>query len=251
MDLVELERHLRHEFAKPELSFHLRLFRWLGETSSGSNALGELIEQKVLESDVETRLKSEIRTPVQAAGVLQKLQMAVTFIVNSRDVLDSEVLGNMKLSDYLHQVLQEQPDSLQSATAEAEVKLRHVDDFVRLLKSVIQSDPMEGLPDKYRQELAPELQEKVHKLATKLSVHLETILRAMVGVVAYLADGGQKEDQKMVDWIPPYLEYSFSEVEAAHAVETNFPEDLQLAHFEKVYNGLKTAMEDGSAAGGS
>merc|ERR1712151_685068 len=29
LDLVELERHLRYEFAKPELSFQLRLFQWL------------------------------------------------------------------------------------------------------------------------------------------------------------------------------------------------------------------------------
>jgi hypothetical protein len=251
LDLVELERHLRHEFAKPELSFHLRLFQWLGETSSGSNSLRDLIAQTALESEVQARLKSEIRTPVQAAAILQKLQMAATFIVNSRDVLDAATLGTMKLCDYLTQVLAEPTDSLQSATAQAEVQLRHVDDFVRVLNGVIHADPMDGLPEKFRQELTPELEGKLADLATNLADHLDPILRAMEGLVTYLSEGGQNEDTAMVEWIPPCLEYMFGQAESAEAATANFPKEMKLSHFERVYVGLKNRREAGPAAGSS
>eukprot|EP00928_Gymnodinium_smaydae_P026157 TRINITY_DN20620_c0_g3_i1.p1 TRINITY_DN20620_c0_g3~~TRINITY_DN20620_c0_g3_i1.p1 ORF type:complete len:2296 (+),score=626.34 TRINITY_DN20620_c0_g3_i1:937-6888(+) len=247
LDFVELERHLRHEFARPELSFHLRLFQWLGESSSGSNSLAQLIPQRDLPPEVESRLRGEIRTPVLAAGALQKLQMAATFIVNSRDSLNSEVMAGMKVSDYLSSVLAEPQDSLPSSTARSEVHLCHVDAFVRMLKGVIHSDPMEQLPFKYKAELESDLKKKVCKAATEMPELVERIVRAMQGLVDNMQDGGADQEQKMSDWLCAYLEMIFEDSEAADAVGSHFPADLKLKHWNATYLALKQTLESGDS----
>lgn len=246
LDLVELERHLRHEFAKPELSFHLRLFQWLGEGTQGSNMLKEHIAQRDLPPEVEGRLRGEIRTPVLAAAALQKLQMAATFIVNSRDSMSSDVLSAMKLTDYLSSVLAEPPDSFPSATARSEVNLCHVDAFVRLLKNIIHADPMETLPEKYKMKLGSDLEARVSVAAATLSPdRVEGVTQALLSLVDYLSDGGIDKEQQIIDWLEPLL----ADPELGAAVRSNFPAELALKHLDALYRALKKALAAGPSAG--
>merc|ERR1712183_79512 len=114
------------------------------------NELGSLIPQRDLSPEIEERLRSEIRSPVHAATCLQKVQIAATFIVNSRESLSSDTMGEVKLAEDLSSVLAEGRNCLPSATACSEVCLFHVDAFVRLVKRIINHDPMECLPVRYK-----------------------------------------------------------------------------------------------------
>jgi len=249
LDLVELERQLRHEFARPELAFELRLFQWLGETSGGTNSLMALIQQRDLSPEVEGRLRNEIRTPVQAAACMQKLQMAATFIVNSKDSLETDTIGGMKLADYLAQVLAEPPDSIPSATARAEVCLHHVDAFARLIKSVIHHDPMDLLPFKFKVQLDAALEAKVAKAAAEIQDQVESTIKAMEALVDTLESKPPDAEQTLTEWLGTYVDLIFSDSNCAAAITRAFPAELKLKHWDSTYRILRKAPAAASAPG--
>jgi len=243
IDFKELERHLRHEFTKPELSFELELFKWLGETSSGTSQLAALIPQRDLSPEVDSRLRTEIHSPVEAATCLQKAQMAATFIVNSGASLASDNIGEMKLGEYLKRVLAESADCLPSATARTEVNLNNFDAFVRLLKSIIQHDPMEPLPSHYKDNLPQRLEDELRKAAQAMLEKLETLAVAMGDLVDMaLKDNGPNPDQKLLDWLCPALEYSLDEGEIAKKVNDTFPHGLKMRHWAGTYGLIQNII---------
>eukprot|EP00927_Polykrikos_kofoidii_P010323 TRINITY_DN14364_c0_g1_i2.p1 TRINITY_DN14364_c0_g1~~TRINITY_DN14364_c0_g1_i2.p1 ORF type:complete len:2263 (-),score=477.65 TRINITY_DN14364_c0_g1_i2:108-6365(-) len=237
LDLVELERHLRHEFARPELSLELQLFKWLGEDAAGGNELRNLIPQALLSPEVEGRLRAEIRTPVQAARCMQKLQMTATFIVHSREALSSKALGQMKLSEYLEKVLQEEPEGLPSATARSEVYLCHLDHFVQVVRSIIHNDPMEPLNAKYKAEISTELEAALRSAAESMKDQVELIAMVMERSVDYFRETTFDGAQNMSDWLPAFIQDEDSH--CSSLVEKAFPAELKLKHWEATYRVLK------------
>merc|ERR1712187_916291 len=79
-------------------------------------------------------------------------------------------------SEYLRSVLSESPDSLPSPTAVAEVHLWHVDAFAKLLKQIINKDPMESIDLKYQAELPKDLKEALVKVKASLPEALIEIM---------------------------------------------------------------------------
>merc|ERR1712176_486836 len=89
---------------------------------------------------------------------LQKVQMSIAFILKSGGGLSGEHAGEMLLSDYMRSVLSESSDSLPSPTSRKEVHLCHVDGFAKLLKQLINKDPMEYVDVKYKKPLPKDVE---------------------------------------------------------------------------------------------
>eukprot|EP00929_Paragymnodinium_shiwhaense_P043162 TRINITY_DN22233_c0_g2_i1.p1 TRINITY_DN22233_c0_g2~~TRINITY_DN22233_c0_g2_i1.p1 ORF type:complete len:3205 (-),score=983.73 TRINITY_DN22233_c0_g2_i1:80-9475(-) len=244
IDFLELERHLRHQFAKPEIALHMGLFQWLGDQdASFTNELMAVVPQRDLDLEVVARLKAEIRTPVQAAQCLQKLQMAATFIINSKEALVASTLGKMKLVDYMEQVLSEPGESLPSATARAEVHIHHVDAFVKLVKGVIYQDPMDALPGIYKAPLPPALEAGLQAaiMHEGLRGKLAMICEIMERGVEDFTSGTNAPSTPMVGWVANFIDYREGDGPCARLVEQVFPAGLEMQHWEASYRVLKAA----------
>ena len=80
--------------------------------------------------------------------------MSVNFILKAGGGLSEEYTGEMLLDEYMRTVLCEiASDSLPSATARSEVHLWHIDAFARLLKQIINKNPMDMVDSRYKVRL--------------------------------------------------------------------------------------------------
>ncbi|CAE7766305.1 unnamed protein product [Symbiodinium sp. CCMP2592] len=118
----------------------MRGFQWLGESFSAGGELRSVIKQRDLLPDNIDRLKSEIPSPAIANTCLQKVEMAIAFILKSGSSLGTEKSGEMLLADYMRSVLAESPESFMGSGACADVRLWHVDSYVRILKQVVNKE---------------------------------------------------------------------------------------------------------------
>merc|ERR1740121_545266 len=109
-DLKQLERQLRQRLARPEITMELREFQWLGEAVVQAD-LKAVIKQKDLLPDIVERIKSEMNSPSLANSCMQKVRMAISFILKSSSFLgdgstgdgtgkakQKEQIGEMRLS---------------------------------------------------------------------------------------------------------------------------------------------------------
>jgi len=175
-NLKQLEHQLRKELARPEIETEMRGFQWLGDAFSGGNEMKDAIEQKDLMPDTIDRIKMELSSPAMASLCLQKVQMSISFILKSGSSLGAQNAGDMLLNDYMRNVLCETSDSLPSAYARAEVRLAHADCFVKVLRSLVNKDPMDGVEAKYKAELPEDLAKPIRdNKATAPSSLIETM----------------------------------------------------------------------------
>lgn len=175
-DFKQLEQQLRREMSKPEITMEIRGFQWLGEAFSGSNELQAVIKQRELMPDVLERLKTELTTPTAANMALQKVQMSKSFILQSGGGLSKEHGGEMLLSEYLSNILAESHDSMPSRTARSEVHLCHIDSFVKLLRQIINKNPMDGIDPKYKTDLPKDLEDAIAAAKSNLPAALVDFL---------------------------------------------------------------------------
>merc|ERR1712099_67763 len=117
---------------------------------------------------------SEMNSPSLANSCMQKVRMAISFILKSSSFLgdgstgdgtgkskQKEQIGEMRLSEYLSSVLAETSETIPSAAARSEVCLWHLASFEAVLKDVINFDPTESIDPKYRVPLPEELLDKL------------------------------------------------------------------------------------------
>jgi len=235
-DFKQMEHHLGRELSKPEITMELRAFQWLGDNVSGNNELKTVIKQKDLMPDTIERLKVEMSSPSVANLCLQKVQMSVSFILKSGGGLSTEQAGEMLLSNYLQTILSESPDSLPSATARAQVHLWHIDSFVKVLRQIINKDPLESVDPKYKVELPKELEDAVKSAKP----HIPEILIEVLGsfAEARLTETYLGENYSLIEVLGTAMdEFDVSREDAA-AVNDNLPEGLLMKHWGMVYRVL-------------
>jgi len=236
-DFKLLESHLGRELSRPEITMELRGFQWLGESFAGGNELKEVIKQKDLMPDTMERLRGELASPSVANMCLQKVQMSISFILKSGGGLSTEHAGEMLLSEYLHSVLSESPDSLPSATARSQVHLWHVDSFTKLLKQIINKDPMDAIDPKYRADLPKELEEALEAAKARIpDVFLEVLGNF---AETRLTETYIGETVPMMDCVGQVLpDFDLSQ-EAEDSITNNLPDGLLMKHWAAVYRVLK------------
>jgi hypothetical protein len=232
-DFKQLEAKLRRDLAKPGITVELRQFQWLGESYSVGNELRNVVRQRDLPPDICDRIRKEINSATMANTCLQKVQMSVSFILKA-GVLSMDSAGSMPLSEYLRNVLSEGPESLPSATARVEVHLSHVDAFAKLLKSIINKDPMDNIEPKYRVEMPKELQAQVASIKKDLPEDLVDILSQFAESV--LKEAVISDTVPIMDTLREALSHN---TEALKEVEKLLPAELQMMHWACLYKLLK------------
>lgn len=237
-DFQQLEQQLRRELARPEITMELRGFHWLGESvGGGGSELRQVIKQKDILPDVIERLKKELGSPTVANGCLQKVQMSVSFILKSGGGLSDERAGEMLLSEYMRTVLSESPDSLPSATARSEIQLWHVDALSKVLKQIINKDPMESIALKYRTDLPTEL-------AEALAVAKVDLPEALLELFANTAEGRLSEEfigdtVPMLEMLKMVMDDDGTPPDTVMEVEKHLPKGLLMKHWAATYKALK------------
>merc|ERR1712137_87359 len=163
---------------------------------------------------------------------MQKVQMAVTFIMKARAGFSTERAGDMLLSEYLRKVLSEGDDALPSATARREVHLHHVDNFVKLLRGLMNKDPLEKMDISYQAELDKELAEEIKRIRKELPAGLPDAMRDFAE--SYLSETYIGAATPMIDTLPhmPNLP------DDAEASISKMPSELKMKHFAAVYKLL-------------
>jgi len=236
-DFKQMEHHLGRELSRPEITMELRGFQWLGDNVLGNSELKSVINQKDLMPDTIERLKAEMNSPSLGNLCLQKVQMSVSFILKSGGGLSTEQAGEMLLSNYLQTILAESPDSLPSATARAQVHLWHIDSFVKVLRQIINKDPLESVDPRYKAELPKELQDAL--IAAK--PHIPEVLIEVLGTFAEstLTETFLADSSPMMDVLDPVMEGSDLTRADMNAVSENLPAGLLMKHWGAVYNLLK------------
>jgi len=237
-DFKQLEQQLRRELAKPEITMELRGFHWLGESFSAGNELKQVIRQKDILPDHAERMKMELSSPSVANDCLQKVYMSISFILKSGGGLSGEHAGEMHLIEYLRTVLSEGPESLPSATARAEVRLSHVDSFVKLLKQLVNKDPMDSIDPKYCVDLPKDLEDLV--AASVERIPKELLLSVLANFAeTRLTETWIGEEHKMLE-ILESVEDLTEEADNFQAVRDNLPDGLLMKHWAAVYKVLKS-----------
>jgi len=244
LELALVEEHLRQALWKPSIVLEINHFKWLGEASDSGIELRGVVDQDELGADVLTRLKSELNSPALASQCLQKVQMAVTFIlrtgVEGVAVVGSHVAKKL-LMEYLRDVLHEDDSSLPSPTARAEVELRHVDAFMAVLKEIMNKDPMDEASPKYKVELPADLRQELLGAATELPI-------------AYMLPALSQftEAQLVHEYIGPetlmvstleYIDALADDHERWTAIQRHMPADLKMKHWCATYTLLKGEAE--------
>jgi len=232
-DLSQLENQLRREMSRPEITMEIREFQWLGESMSSSAELKSVIKQRDLTPDVIERIKRDIGNSARANLCLQKVQMSVSFILKSGRSLSDQKASEMLLSEYMRSVLSESSDSLPSATAQMEVHLYHVDAFSRLLKQIINKDPMDMVDAKYKVAVPKEIEDQLKEVKSKLPNTLCDVMGSFAE--GYLAEGGIGEDYSILDVIMQF----FDSKEETSAITENMPSGLYMKHWASVYKIMK------------
>lgn len=235
-DFKQLEQHLRREMSRPEITMEVRGFQWLGESFSTTNELKLVIKQRELTPDIIDRIKVELSSPALANLCLQKVQMSVSFILKSGGGLSVEHAGEMLLSEYLRSVLSESPEGLPSSVARAEVHLWHVDAFSKLLRQLINKDPMDTVDPKYKAELPQDLKDRLLDAKPRIPAEAVRILgdfaesrltETWIGDTVPLIAALQEADDMDVG------------VETFKAILDNLPAGLEMKHWAAVYAVLK------------
>jgi len=164
-----LEKHLRQVLTRPTIRFEGKPFEWLGYGSSAGSVfdnLAMIIPQEPLPQRTKDRLRNELASPEKAFKVQRKVLMAMSFLLKSTN-LEGNVAGAQLLSNYLSSVLQD-PEELPSATANAEVHLKHLGSFANLIKSLLTQDPTDAIPNKYRASLPQDLHQQLVRVLHQL-----------------------------------------------------------------------------------
>jgi len=163
--------------------------------------------------------------------------MSVSFILKSGGGLSTEQAGEMLLSNYLQTILSESADSLPSATARAQVQLRHIDSLVKVLKQIINKDPLENMDPKYKAELPKDLEDALKSAKPRIP----EILIEVLGNFAEtrLTETYIGENYPLMDVLGTAMdEFGLSRDDAA-AVADNLPEGLLVMHWGMIYAMLK------------
>merc|ERR1712070_1160480 len=224
-DLDQLEQHLRQALAKPQIFIEHKQFNWLGEQRGNMlNELHEVIGQGELAEDVADRISSEISQASDASRCMQKVQMAVTFIMKSRAGFSTDIqAGDMLLSEYLRNVLSEEEDSLPTSTGRREVKLRHVDHFAKLLRSKLSQNPMDRVDPQYKCSLLePSLEAALRSLEVPPGV-ADAMQDFALG---YLGQETIGVNSKLVETLE--LMPKFPSNDAADRLVKEFPQEIRM-----------------------
>jgi hypothetical protein len=236
-DFKQLEQKLRRELSRPELTKELRGFNWLGESFAIGNQLKAVLPQRELTADVVARIREEVTSPSVAGQMVQEVQITGSFILKSGVALGRNA-GNTFLAEYLKSVcLLNAVQCLPSNTARAEVQLRHLDSFTKLLKQIMNKDPMENVDGKYKKPLPEEMQKAL--LAAK--PHLPAVLIQVLATFAEarLVETSLRDTEEMLE-ILEHTQEEFADAggDAWPAVQQHFPRDLQVKHWVAAYRTL-------------
>jgi len=254
-DFKQLEQQLRRELARPEITMELRGFQWLGESHAQTSELKAVIKQKDLPPDVIERIKAELISPSLAHRCLQKVQMAVSFIQKSGS-FSGEHAGETKLCGYLSSVLAESPDCIPSAAARSEVYLWHLSAFDKLLKQIINKDPMDDVDLIYRSDLPTELARELDgakpslppTLATEMADFAEAYLtenvlnseETIVSTLTYWLEGKCEPDTDADGKVSPEdAAVARQAAQDRDAVQMHLPPDLLMKHWVSTYYKLR------------
>ena len=237
LDLKQVEQHLRRELSRPEITIEMRGFQWLGDSYAGGNELKTVITQRELLPDTIDRLKVEIPSPALANACLQKVQMSISFILKSGSSLGTEKSGEMLLSDYMRRVLAESPENFMSAAARSEVHLWHVDSLVKVLKQIVNKDPVDSMDPKYKEELPSAMRQKLIEAK-------EDIPDQLVEVMGSFGETRLTETYIGVEYDILTILQSIRETleindEIFEEIEKHLPADLKMKHWAEVYKLLR------------
>jgi len=235
-DFKQLEQQLRREMSKPEITMELRGFQWLGQAFSGSNELQAVIKQRELSPEVLLRLKEELASPSVANLALQKVQMSISFILKSGGGLSKEHGGEMLLSDYLRNILADNFDAIPSVIVRSEVRLWHLDAFAKLLRQIINKNPIDGVDPKYKADLPEDFEEALVAAKPKLPPALIDILGNFAE--AHLSTQNIGTEYAMMEIITTLRDDNTLTVADYEAIQANLPTGLKMKHWAKVYSVL-------------
>lgn len=236
-DFLGLEQQLQRELSRPEITIELRAFQWLGESFSAVSELRSVIKQKELPPETVERLKAELSSTSVAHACLQKVQMSTAFILKSGGALSGEQAGEMRLAEYLRSILSESGESLPSKAAQTEVHLWHVDAFAKLLRQMINKDPMDSIDPKYKVEVPEEL--KALLVAAKPDLPNEMLEWMGTFAETRLVETWIGANVSMVETLKAIREELAVESRVFDAVQLHLPAGLQMQHWGAVYKILR------------
>lgn len=248
-DLKQLEHRLRTEMSRPEITLELRAFQWLGESFSQAAAeLRAVMKQKELAADVVDRIRPELTNPTVANDCLRKVSMAATFIVKAGAGLSTESSSEMLLSEYMRTVLCETQASdgtgiLPSMTARSEVRLCHIDAFIRLLKQLIErTNPMDKVDPRFKEDMPAAIKEKL------MQSEAWEAITGLKQLVETLGDFGEQQmgescgigpDTLLIDTLGAAFDAYGNDAEELAVVKAQLPKELQMKHWSALYEMLQ------------
>jgi len=237
-DLKQLEQILRRELSRPEIVLEMRGFQWMGDSFSAGNELKTVINQKDLLPDTIERLKVEIASPAIANICLQKVQMSVSFILKSGSSLGTDHAGEMRLSEYMSSVLSEGPESLPSACARSEIHLWHVDSFVKVLRSLVNKDPMDSIDVRYKQDLPEELTKQLKAVKPQLPDSVTEMMGSFAET--RLTETWIGENYDIMTILESIRDDLNIDDEGFQAMQDHLPKELLMKHWAAIYGVLKS-----------
>jgi hypothetical protein len=238
-DLTQLERRLRSEMSRPEITIELRAFQWLGESFSQAAELDSVMNQKDLSKDVADRIRAELSSAALANQCAQKVAMSVSFILKSGGGLSGAHISDLLLSEYIRTVLCETgSDALPSATARAEVRLCHVDAFAKLLKQIINKDPMDMVDVRYKEALGKDLEGAILEVKADLSKDLVETLGSF-GEAQLGSGGGIGPETSLMGTLETIWDMYDLDQQDLETIKEKLPGEVMMKHWASLYALLK------------
>eukprot|EP00927_Polykrikos_kofoidii_P035934 TRINITY_DN30416_c0_g1_i1.p1 TRINITY_DN30416_c0_g1~~TRINITY_DN30416_c0_g1_i1.p1 ORF type:complete len:2733 (+),score=408.03 TRINITY_DN30416_c0_g1_i1:610-8199(+) len=237
-DLAKLERHLRRQLHAPLIKWEHKKFRFLEDQVSATSVLRAAVAQRPLPQDLAIRLASDLTSISVAASCAQLVEQSIAFLLSTGTTaaLDEDV-GSLLLSDYLRRVLLV-TERLPSASAEADIRLCHLDGFLKLLQSHMEYDPMEGVAEKYRTPLGPAAEAVLRKAAVEMQ--MAELLPALQDFASeHLREEGLNAAESMKTVLAMVQTSAGSDLGDAEWFQQHFPRDcLQMCHWVAVFEAL-------------
>lgn len=236
-DFATLERHLRRELHAPLVKWEHKKFRFLEDQAAAASVLRAALPQKPLPRDLEARLTAELGSVAVASSCAQLVEQSIAFILSTgAGAALGEDAGSTLLSTYLERVLLV-TKQLPSKTAEAEVRLWHLDALLKLLRTAMEMDPMEGVSKKYREPLPPE--EAAALTAAAAALDLPVLLPALQGFATeQLREEYLNAEETMKPILAMVETESGGDLGDAEWFQQHFPLRLQMKHWVAVFHQL-------------
>jgi len=208
-DFENAEQYLLDVFftGKPLVKQMVRMVQYRDDEGAvNTHLFRQKVTQVALSREEQKKILSELGSPAAANKCMRLLETCISFLQATGGSLVQKLdVADLKISDYVKDVLLMDDVIFGSETVKRNMKLKHIDGLFKILRGYTVADVFEAVRPKYKDSLDQKATSIVKDSLRKLN--LEVLLPAMQeAIIQYLSEGNMSADGPIHEFLG-YMEH--------------------------------------------